>query len=90
MPTGQNTRINYSTPRPPKAEQLTFTSAGYQITNNQKNLCIAQRFFFMKLGLEVDPQADHPPLGSDRNPRFYLLRNTGLVDANLFAFPAWN
>lgn len=41
----------------------------------------------MKLGLEVDPQADHPPLGSDRNPRFYLLRNTGLVDANLFCFP---
>ena len=24
----------------------------------------------MKLGLEVDPQADHPPLGSDRNQGF--------------------
>lgn len=38
----------------------------------------------MKLGLEVDPQADHPPLGSDRNPRFYLLRNTRLVASDFF------
>lgn len=38
----------------------------------------------MKLGLEVDPQADHPPLGSDRNPRFYLLRNTRLVASAFF------
>lgn len=39
----------------------------------------------MKLGLEVDPQADHPPLGSDRNPRFYLLRNTRLVASDFFS-----
>lgn len=38
----------------------------------------------MKLGLEVDLQADHPPLGSDRNPKFYLLRNTRLVASTFF------
>ena len=67
-----------------KAEQLTFTLSWLPNTYNQKNLCMVQRFFFMKLGLEVDPQADHPPLGSDRNLRFYLLQNTRLEASTFF------
>ena len=68
-----------------KAEQLTFTLSWLPNHSNQKNLCIAQRFFFMKLGPEAGQPAAHLPSNSDKSPRFYLLQNTRLVALAFFS-----